>query len=98
MKAGVSCYCFNPLLREGRMGLMDVIQFIGLRTEAECIELLSRYWEPGRDEREQAREAKMLIDRLALKVSCYTLDSDFSVFDEAKYRAVSYTHLTLPTN
>ena len=86
MKAGVSCYCFNLLLREGKVTLMDVIQFIGSRTEAEYVELLSRFWIPDSDEREQAREAKRLIDRLGLKVSCYTLDSDFSVYDEEKYR------------
>lgn len=86
MKAGVSCYCFNPMFQTGTISLMDVIAFVGQRTEAECIELLSRFWEPDRDEREQAEQVRELTDRLGLAVSCYTLDSDFSVYDEAGYR------------
>lgn len=86
MKAGVSCYCFNSLLQAGDITVMEVIEFVGQHTEAECIELLSRYWKPNRDVNEQAKTAKDKIDQLSLSVSCYTLDSNFNVYDEAKYR------------
>ncbi len=85
MKAGVSCYCFNPMFQSGTITLMDVIKFVGQQTEAECIELLSRFWESDSDENEQARTAKDMIDQLGLRVSCYSLDSDFSVYDEVRY-------------
>jgi inosose dehydratase len=86
MRAGVSCYCFNPMFQTGAITMMEVIEFVGRHTEAECIEPLTRFWERGRDVDEQARAAKDRIDQLGLSVSCYTLDSDFSVYDEAKYR------------
>jgi|GEM_PF-1278358 len=86
MKAGVSCYCFNPMFQAGAITVMEVIEFVGQHTEAECIEPLTRFWEPHRDVNEQAKAAKDRIDQLGLSVSCYTLDSDFSVYDEAKYR------------
>jgi len=86
MRAGVSSYCFNPMFVSGEITLMEVIQFVGGETESECIEPLSRYWKQGLDENEQARAAKDLADQFNLQVSCYTLDSDFSVYDEAKYR------------
>jgi sugar phosphate isomerase/epimerase len=86
MKAGVSSYCFNPMLQEGKITLMEVIEFVGQHTEAECVEPLSRYWEPGRDVNQQAKAAKDKVDQLGLSVSCYTLDSDFCVYDETRYR------------
>ena len=86
MKAGVSFYCFNKMLVDGAISVAAVIEFVGRDTEAECIEPLSRYWDEGRDTNEQAREAKALCDEVGLAVSCYTLDSDFAVYDEAKHR------------
>ena len=86
MKTGVSCYCFNPMFQADTITLMEVIEFVGRDTEAECIELLTRFWSPAGDENAQARVAKDKIDQLGLSVSCYSLDSDFSVYDEAKYR------------
>jgi sugar phosphate isomerase/epimerase len=86
MKAGVSCYCFNPMFQAGTINVMEVIEFVGQHTEAECIEPLSRFWDPHRDVNDQAREARARIDELGLSVSCYTLDSDFSVYDEVRYR------------
>lgn len=87
MNAGVSCYCFNPMLVSGEIRLSEVIELIGRRTQSPCIELLTRYWDPGRDENEQARAAREQTDRVGLRVSCYTLDSDFAVYDEAGHRA-----------
>ena len=86
MKAGVSSYCFNQMFLSKEINLEEVIQFVGSETEAECVEPLSRYWKPDIDVNEQAKALKDLADRLNLQVSCYTLDSDFSVYDEAKYR------------
>jgi len=84
MKAGVCSYCFNAPLVAGEMSFMDVIEFVGGETEADCIEPLSRYWAAGTPEIEQARAAKERIDALGLAVSCYTLDSDFAVYDDEK--------------
>ena len=86
MQAGVSCYCFNALFQEDEITLTEVIEFVGRETEAECIELLTRFWDEDRDVDDQAKEAKELIDEVGLAVSCYTLDSDFAVYDEAKHR------------
>jgi len=87
MKAGVSCYCFNQMLTAGEITLMDVIEFVGRETEAECIEPLTRFWDQDRDENEQAKAARKQLDEVGLQVSCYTLDSDFAVYDEAGNRA-----------
>ena len=86
MKAGVSCYCFNPMLLSGEITLKEIIQFVGRETEAECIEFLSRYWDQDSDENEGARIAKDLADQFGLCVSCYTMDSNFAVYDAAGYR------------
>jgi len=86
MNSGVSTYCFNQMFLSKEITLAEVIQFVGSETESDCIEPLSRYWEPGIDENEQAKAAKDLIDKVNLQVSCYTLDSDFAVYDEAKHR------------
>ena len=86
MQAGVSCYCFNPLLVSGEIALAEIIEFLGNETVAERIEPLSRYWLAEGPEKDQAAEARELIDKVGLKVSCYTLDSDFAVYDEAKRR------------
>lgn len=84
MNAGVCSYCFNAPLVAGEMSFMDVIEFVGAETEADCIEPLSRYWEAGKPELEQAKAAKERIDARGLAVSCYTLDSDFAVYDDEK--------------
>jgi len=81
MRTGVSCWCFNKKLTPGETTLHEVIEFVGRETESEMIELLSRFFDPDRDENEQAEEARKLIDDVGLKVSCYTLDSDFKLFD-----------------
>ncbi|MFC1712379.1 sugar phosphate isomerase/epimerase family protein [Candidatus Poribacteria bacterium] len=86
MKAGVSSYCFNQMLISDEITLMEVIEFVGSKTEADCVEPLSRYWEEDSDVNDQARAAREAVDRLGLQVSCYTLDSDFAVYDTAKYR------------
>ncbi len=87
MKAGVCSYCFNPMFTAGEITVMEAIEFVGSETEADCFEPLTRYWDPDRDENDQAREARNLMDKLGLQASCYTLDSDFAVYDEAKNRA-----------
>lgn len=86
MKAGVSCYCFNQMFLAGEISVMDAIDYVGQHTEAECIEFLSRYWAQDQDVNEQARAARNMTDKLGLQVSCYTMDSDFAVYDAAKYR------------
>ncbi len=86
MKAGVSSYCFNQMFLSGEINVMSAIEFVGKQTEAECIEFLSRYWNDDQDVNEQAKAARNMTDKLDLQVSCYTLDSDFAVYDEAKYR------------
>lgn len=87
MKAGVSSYCFHQQFSAGEMDMLQMIQFVGKETVAECFEPLTRFWKDGRDEQEQAREARDLLDSVGLEVSCYTLDSDFAVFDKEKNRA-----------
>ena len=86
MKAGVSSYCFNQMLISDEITLMEVIEFVGSETEAQCVEPLSRYWVEGSDVNDQAKVAKEAVDRLGIQVSCYTIDSDFAVYDPAKYR------------
>jgi len=86
MKAGMCFWCFNQMLLDGDIDVLGVMEFVGRQTEADRIEPLSRYWDESRDENEQAREARDLLDEVGLEVSCYTLDSDFAVYDEAKSR------------
>ena len=87
MKAGVCTYCFNQMFLDGVLTMMDAITFVGTETEADCFEPLTRYWNPDRDEDDQAREARSRLDELGLDVSCYTLDSDFAIYDAAKHQA-----------
>jgi hypothetical protein len=82
MNAGVCSYCFNKLFLDNEISVPEAIRFVGTETEADCYEPLSRYWDPDRDENEQAREAKDLMDEVGLTASCYTLDSDFAVYDD----------------
>ncbi len=60
----------------------SAIRFVGEKTEADCYEPLSRYWDHGRDEAEQAKEAREILDEVGLTASCYTLDSNFAVYDD----------------
>ena len=82
MKAGVCSYCFNKLFLDNKIDVPETIRFVGTETDADCYEPLSRYWDPDCDEYEQAREAKDLMDEVGLTASCYTLDSDFAVYDD----------------
>lgn len=82
----MSSYCFNTMLVAGEITLMTAIEFVGSETEAECVEPLSRYWEVGKDVNDQAKALREAADWLGLHVSCYTLDSDFAVYDPAKHR------------
>lgn len=86
MNAGVSCYCFNKVLTSGEAPLRRVIEFVGKETESDYIELLTRYFDAQRDENAQAREARNLIDDVGLRVSCYTLDSNFGTPDDKARR------------
>jgi len=83
MKAGVCQWVFNRLLVDGQMNMMDCVEFVGRQTDAECFEPLSRYWDPERDVNEQAEEVRDLCEDLGLEVYCYTLDSDFAVYDRS---------------
>ena len=83
MDAGVSCYCFNPLLTSGETTLAQVIEFVGKKTEADYFEPLTRFFDPEKDENGQAKAARTLLDDVGLKVSCYTLDSNFGTPDDA---------------
>ncbi len=87
MKAGVCSYCFNSMLTEGKISLMEAIEFVGKETEADCFEPYSPYWSPDRDVQEQAREARSLMDRVGLQASCHALATDFAVYDEGENRA-----------
>ena len=87
MKSGVSSYCFNPLFTENQISMMEAITFVGTKTEADCFEPLSRFWDSDRDENQQAKEARDLRTEHHLETSCYTLDSNFAVYDEVEYRA-----------
>ncbi|NOZ20414.1 MAG: sugar phosphate isomerase/epimerase [Planctomycetes bacterium] len=86
VNAGVSCYCFNKLLTGGEATLHGVIEFVGKETESEYFEPLTRFFDPEKDENEQAREARKLLDDVGLKASCYTLDSNFGTPDDAARR------------
>ena len=87
MKTGVCSYCFNPAFVAGELTMTQATELVGTRTEADCFEPLSRYWDPDRDELTQAREARRQMDGLGLETSCYTLDSDFAVYDTGATRA-----------
>ena len=87
MKTGVCSYCFNSMLTEGKLSLMEAIEFVGKETEADCFEPYSPYWSPDRDVQEQAREARKLMDRVGLQASCHALATDFAVYDEGENRA-----------
>ncbi len=87
MHAGVSCYCFNTPLREHQTTLREVIDFVGQETEADCFEPLTQFWDQARDENEQAAEAKEQLAAAGLRVSCYTLDSNFGHPDNDRVRA-----------
>ena len=82
MNSGVCSYCFNKPFLAREISVLEAIRFVGTETEADCYEPLSRYWDPERDENEQAREARDLMDEVGLATSCYTLDSDFAVYDD----------------
>lgn len=82
MNSGVCSYCFNKPFLASEMTVAEAIRFVGTETDADCYEPLSRYWDPDRDENDQAREAKDLMDEVGLTASCYTLDSDFAVYDD----------------
>ncbi|MCD6361879.1 MAG: sugar phosphate isomerase/epimerase [Armatimonadetes bacterium] len=85
MKAGVCQWVFNAPLTSGEMDMYDCIEFVGRETEADCFEPLSRYWADGEAVAEQARRARELLDEVGLEVSCYTLDSDFAVYDQQRF-------------
>jgi len=87
MNTGVSVYCFNAQLTEGETSLEDVVRFVGKETEADCIEPLDRYWAEDRDVNEQAAAFRQLCNEVGLQVSCYTLSTDFAVYDEQAGRA-----------
>lgn len=82
MNSGVCSYCFNRLFLDKEIDVAGAIRHVAEKTEADCYEPLSRYWDPKRDEMEQAQEARNLLDEVGLRVSCYTLDSDFAVYDD----------------
>ncbi len=85
MYAGVCQWVFNALLVRGEMDMFDCIEFVGLSTEADCFEPLSRYWNEDEPVDEQAERARELLDDGGLLVSCYTLESDFAVYDEEAF-------------
>lgn len=86
MKAGVCSYCFNKMLTENQITLMDIVAFVGKETEADCFEPLTRFWQPDRDEIEQARELADLSKEVGIAISCYAQDNNFYLYDEAKNR------------
>lgn len=87
MQAGVCQWVFNARLTAGEMNMLDCIRFVGEETVADCFEPLSRYWND--DERDpiedQAEAARTLLDQVGLLVSCYTLESDFAVYDDDQF-------------
>ncbi|MGD9496952.1 MAG: sugar phosphate isomerase/epimerase family protein [Armatimonadota bacterium] len=85
MTAGVCQWVFNALLTRGEMDMFDCIQFVGTQTEADCFEPLARYWAEEEDVQEQARRARDLLDEVGLRVSCYSLESDFAVYDQDQF-------------
>ncbi len=82
MTAGVCQWVFNTRLTAGEMDMFDCIEFVGTQTEADCFEPLSRYWSEKEPIDGQAERARELLDGVDLSVSCYTLDSDFAVYNE----------------
>lgn len=56
------------------------------KTEADCFEPLSQFWDSGRDENKQAKEVRDLMTEHNFETSCYTLDSNFAVCDETADR------------
>jgi len=82
MIAGVCQWVFNTRLTAGEMDTFDCIEFVGTQTEADCFEPLSRYWNEDEPIDGQAGRARELLDGVGLLVSCYTLDSDFAVYNE----------------
>ncbi len=87
MHAGVCQWVFNAPLIKGEVDMFDCIEFVGLNTEADCFEPLSRYWSEDEPVDEQAEQARELLDDGGLLVSCYTLESDFAVYDEQAFEA-----------
>ena len=85
MNAGVCQWVFNKLLVEHEIDMFDCIHFVGSKTGADCFEPLSRYWYQDDPFDEQATRARKMLDELDLCVSCYTLDSDFAVYDEGQF-------------
>jgi len=83
MYSGVCSYCFNKPFLANEISVLEAIRFSGTETDAAYYEPLSRYWDPERDENEQAREAHDAMSDVGLTASCYTLDSDFAVYDES---------------
>ena len=86
MKLGVSSSSFNPLFTKSRISMMEAIMFVGTKTEADCFELLSQFWDSGSDENKQAKEDRDLMTEHNFETSCYTLDSNFVVCDETADR------------
>jgi sugar phosphate isomerase/epimerase len=86
MKAGVCSYCFNGMLTDNQISLMEIVSFVGKETEADCFEPLTRFWDEGRDEFVQARELADLAKDVGIEISCYAQDNNFHVYDEAKNR------------
>ncbi|HCA45832.1 MAG TPA: hypothetical protein DEP45_00350 [Armatimonadetes bacterium] len=82
MNAGVCQWVFNKLLVAQEMDMFDCIHFVGTETEADCFEPLSRYWYQDDPFADQAQRARKMLDDLGLEVSCYTLESNFAVYDE----------------
>lgn len=85
MQAGVCQWVFNARLTAGEMDMLDCIRFVGEETVAECFEPLSRYWDPDEAIEDQAEVARDLLDSVGLLVSCYTLESDFAVYDDEQF-------------
>lgn len=85
MKAGVCQWGFNQLLLDEAIDMFGCIKFVGEQTEADCFEPLSRYWYADDSIEDQAERARELMDELGLECSCYTLDSDFAVYDEDRF-------------
>jgi len=82
MQAGVCQWVFNAKLTAGEMDMFDCIRFVGEETVADCFEPLSRYWKEDEPIESQAERARDLLDELGLLVSCYTLESDFAVYNQ----------------
>lgn len=81
MNSGVCQWVFNKFLIADEMDMFDCIQFVGAETDADCFEPLSRYWYEDDSIDEQAERARKMLDEHDLCVSCYTLESNFAVYD-----------------